>query len=53
MTWGGWISMTASLAIVIGLFGWCCYKLVVTRDAQDDDVPNAPTTDESVESRRS
>ncbi len=37
MTWGGWISMTASLAIVIGLFGWCCYKLVVTRDAQDED----------------
>ena len=39
MTLGGWISMTTSLAIVIGLFGWCCYKLVVTRDARDEDAP--------------
>ena len=43
MTWGGWVSMTASLAIVIGLFGWCCYKLVVTREAQDADAPEEST----------
>ena len=37
MTLGGWISMTTSLAVVIGLFGWCCYKLVTTRVATDEE----------------
>ena len=42
MTWGGWISMTASLTVVIGLFGWCCYKLVTTQEnSEDGDVETA------------
>ena len=39
MTRGGWISMTTSLAIVIGLFGWCMYKLVTTKDANAEEEP--------------
>lgn len=40
MTIGGWISMTTSLAIVIGLFGWCMYKLVTTRDDVVEEKPS-------------
>ena len=39
MTLGGWISMTTSLVIVIGLFGWCMCKLVATKDADEEEKP--------------
>jgi hypothetical protein len=29
MTIGGWISMTISIGFTTGLFGWCCYKMLV------------------------
>ncbi|MCU0793985.1 MAG: hypothetical protein MUE42_14295 [Opitutaceae bacterium] len=52
MTLGGWINLTLSLGFVLGLFGWCVWKLLRTPDADTpdhlahiepvhhDDVPN-------------
>ncbi len=36
MTLGGCISMTTSLAIVIGLMTWCFYKLLTTHDENEN-----------------
>lgn len=56
MTCGGWISMTTSLAIVIGLFGWCMCKLVATSNVPDDEpieVPeDAPNDEVAVEQEK-
>ena len=30
MTFGGWICMIVAVSVVTGLFGWCCYKVLVT-----------------------
>ncbi|MDO5308312.1 MAG: hypothetical protein Q4G03_02290 [Planctomycetia bacterium] len=42
MTWGGWISMITSIGVVVGIFGWCCWKMATTEpqasDQEQDDV---------------
>jgi hypothetical protein len=39
MTPGGWINLTLSLGFVLGLLGWCCWKLLRSRpEAQEDDL---------------
>lgn len=35
MTTSGWIIMILSLGSVIGLFGWCMYKLLTTPEETD------------------
>ena len=30
MTVGGWFCMSVAIAVVTGLFGWCCYKVVTS-----------------------
>ncbi len=36
MTTGGWINLILSIGFVLGLFGWCLWKLFKT-DARDTD----------------
>lgn len=38
MTIGGWVSMTITLGFVLGLFGWCCYKMTTAPENVDVDV---------------
>jgi hypothetical protein len=35
MTLGGWINLTLSLGFVLGLFGWCAWKLLHGPSAPD------------------
>lgn len=38
MTIGGWISMTVTVGFVLGLFSWCCYKMVTApQTSQEND----------------
>ncbi|MBP5621359.1 MAG: hypothetical protein J6X44_05030 [Thermoguttaceae bacterium] len=46
MTIGGWISMTITLGFVIGLFGWCCYKMTTAPETLEE---NLADTIEGVE----
>ena len=36
MTTGGWINLTLSLGFVLGLLGWCIWKLFSGRAAPDE-----------------
>ena len=43
MTPGGWLNLILSLGFVLGLFGWCAWKLMRRTPAPDhDDPPDAP-----------
>lgn len=37
MTLGGWISMTVTISFVMGLFVWCCYKLIVAPNSEEQE----------------
>jgi len=54
MTIGGWINLTLSLGLVLGLFGWCVWKLLNSKTAIDDQHPLAhiePVHDDELEER--
>ena len=36
MTIGGWISMTISFGLVLGLFFWCCYKMITAPESVEN-----------------
>jgi hypothetical protein len=35
MTPGGWLTMILSVGFVTGLFAWCIFKVVTTRDESE------------------
>jgi hypothetical protein len=37
MTLGGWINLTLSLGFVLGLLGWCCWKLLSGRAEPEEE----------------
>jgi hypothetical protein len=48
MTTGGWINLVLSLGFVLGLFGWCVWKLFSDRRPPGDaasDHPGSPRQD--------
>ena len=47
MTIGGWISMTITLTFVLGLFFWCCYKMVVAPETVDELIKDAETNEQN------
>lgn len=47
MTTGGWITMLLSVGFVVGLFGWCIWRVLTSRPEHIHGIEDIDTQDQA------